>query len=96
MTASSSLTLPDVMSAEEVAHLLDCSVDTVELEARQHRLPGLKFGRGWRFPREALLQELNRRAAQNLEAEKPQPRTGTVVMVPAAPQKSRRQPIPAL
>ena len=49
----------DVMSKEEVALLLECEPSTVEEAARMRELPGLKMGKGWVFPREALIKQIN-------------------------------------
>lgn len=54
--------LDEVLSKEQVAALLQCDVLTVEEKCRNGELPGVKVGRSWVFPREALLQRLNEMA----------------------------------
>ena len=54
--------LDDILTKEQVAELLQCDVLTLEDKARNGELPGLKVGRSWVFPREALLQRLNEMA----------------------------------
>ncbi|SOD27636.1 DNA binding domain-containing protein, excisionase family [Variovorax sp. YR752] len=52
----------EILSKEEVASMLDCEPSTVEEKARTHELPGVKIGRSWLFPRQALMQRLNEMA----------------------------------
>lgn len=83
--------LPDVLTVDAVAELLDCSTDTVEDEARRRRLPALKFGRGWIFPREALLQVLTQRALAHLTVPaSPAPAPKVVAMVSRPQQRQQR------
>lgn len=57
--------MSDILTADEVAALLDCEPSTIQAQARAHELPGIKIGRSWRFPRVALLEVLNRKALEN-------------------------------
>lgn len=57
--------MSDILTADEVAALLDCEPSTIQAQARAHELPGIKIGRSWRFPRVALLEALNRKALEN-------------------------------
>lgn len=57
----------EILKAEEVAKLLCCDDNTIEEKARQGKLPGLKFGRGWVFPRDALIETINQMAKQEAE-----------------------------
>jgi excisionase family DNA binding protein len=77
----------EILTKQEVAQLLDCELSTIEEKARTRELPGVKIGRSWIFPRQALLQRLNEIALAKPDAPKP---TG-VIMQP----KGRRAP-PAL
>ena len=52
----------DILNKDQVASLLDCEPSTVEEKARNHELPGVKIGRSWLFPRQALMQRLNEMA----------------------------------
>ena len=74
----------EILTVEEVAALLMCTRETVELCARQGKLPGLKFSRSWVFPREALLQRVNEMA---LAGAPPQ-------CSPMASAPSRRRQVP--
>jgi hypothetical protein len=51
--------LPPILDSKDVSELLQCSIRTVEDYARAGRLPSLKFGDGWVFPTEALIQAVN-------------------------------------
>ena len=67
--------LPPILNSKDVAELLQCSVRTVEDYARAGRLPSLKFGDGWVFPSDVLIQAVNRmaevEAAKRAEPQKP-------------------------
>lgn len=56
----------DVLDEVEAAALLDCEPSTVQEGARRGDLPGVKFGRSWRFPRSALLEALHQKAMANM------------------------------
>jgi excisionase family DNA binding protein len=51
--------MSDILTKDEVAAMLDCEPSTVEEKARTRELPGVKIGRSWIFPREALMKRLN-------------------------------------
>lgn len=57
----------DILTTDEVADLLQCDVETVELKLRQGELPGIKPGRSWMCPRQALLDSLNQQALANIK-----------------------------
>ncbi len=59
--ARAPLTRADVMSAREVAALLDLPTSTVYELARRGVLPGCKLGRTWRFLRPAIEAALQTR-----------------------------------
>lgn len=73
--------MPEIqlLTAAKVAELLDCTQQTVEIAARDGRLPGLQFGRSWLFPQDALVEALRLQALANLRAAPP-------ASPPAAPQ----------
>lgn len=50
---------PDVITAQQVAKLLNLSVETVRRWAGLGKLRGVKFGSLWRFSRAAVLSSLN-------------------------------------
>lgn len=55
-----------VFSVSEVAAMLDCAEETVELLTREGNLPGLKSGRSWRYPSHALHLVLTQRALSEM------------------------------
>jgi hypothetical protein len=68
----SSTELPLFMSAAELAEAADCSEERVEELARAGIIPGLKWGRSWRFPREGTLvalADLGRQGARERAAQ---------------------------
>lgn len=77
--------MSDILSKDEVASMLDCEPSTVEEKARNHELPGVKIGRSWLFPRQALMQRLNEMAL----AQPTQPRPQGVIK---SSQKRRAPP----
>lgn len=68
------------MDVIEVAALLRCDPQTVELNTREGRLPGLKFGRSWVYPRAQLLQVIGKLALANTK--EPPPRTERIPTPP--------------
>jgi molybdopterin-binding protein len=48
---------PDLLTAQEVAALLHMHVKRVQLLARQGKLPTVRLGRRWLFPRDQILSE---------------------------------------
>ena len=65
--------MTEILTAQEVADLLDCKPSTIEAKARSHELPGIKIGSSWRFPRAALMEALNRKAMDNQVKREPMP-----------------------
>ena len=63
----------DILDETEVAAMLACEPSTVLTMARERQLPGVQFGRSWRFPRTALLEVVNRRALEHVTAKRPDP-----------------------
>lgn len=59
--------IPDILTTDEVADLLQCEVATVEEKLRRGELPGIKPGRSWMCPRQALLDSLNQQALANIK-----------------------------
>lgn len=43
-------------TSEEMAALLKVTKETIRLKARKKRLPGVRLGRSWLFPRRAVKQ----------------------------------------
>jgi len=96
--------LPELFSVDLFAQLLDCSAGAVEEATRDGRLPGVKYGRSWVYPREAALQVLNAQALENLrrtaedgalEKRAPAATPLRVAMPAAAGRRGRRGMSPA-
>lgn len=84
--------LPDVLTVAQLAELLDCGPETIEDRTRERKLPGLKFGRSWVYPRDAVLQVLQQQALAHVR-----PAGGTTTPSPApagapAPAQGPAQP----
>ena len=94
---------PRTITAESLAEVLECTLETINSEAARGALPGLKIGRSWIFPIEALEESLNERARREAEKRR-QPRAGACSPTPApcpipttAPApKGRRKALPSL
>lgn len=56
----------DVLTPEQVAEVLGCTPEHVNALAASRNLPGVKFGRSWRFPSAALARFLDEQAMANL------------------------------
>ena len=87
--------LPDLVDDVLLAQALNCKPETVHDRALAGDLPGVKLGRGWVFPREAVLEAINDLAREQAKARRagkaPQP---AAVAVPVL-RKSKR-PLPVL
>ncbi len=59
--------MTELLTAQQAAELLGCEASTIQARLVEHELPGVKFGREWRIPREALLAHLNQLASQHLQ-----------------------------
>lgn len=84
--------MSSVLSTNDVALLLRCGDEQVELQARQGILPGLKFGREWVFPQDALLAALNRQAIEESTTRRglPEPTPDTTRPAANAPKMRRK------
>ena len=80
-----------LLTAEQVAALLGCHVETIEAATRDGRLPAVKFGKAWRYPNEALLKVLNEQALQAMEKMAPKAAPGWV-KTPTPPRSRRAVP----
>lgn len=80
--------LNEILDAHEVAEILDCEPNTVREKARRGELPAVKFGRSWRFPKDALLKVLNELALANKPKERPHI---TVAVAPTEPRSRRKK-----
>lgn len=61
-----------IMNAQQVAELLGCSVKTVENHARAGSIPGTKFGDGWVFASDLVIEAV-KTISQQEAAERSQP-----------------------
>jgi hypothetical protein len=66
------MSVAPVLTVDDVAAMLQCKGTTVREIAPQ--LGGLKFGRDWVFPADALLEALNDRARDAMRPKAPAPR----------------------
>ena len=94
-------TLPDVMCADQVAKLCDCEPATIEEATRERRFPGVKLGRSWVYPREAVLAALNSQALANVAPAAPAPGPANAVkalqlvrVAKKAPRRRSPAPLP--
>lgn len=95
--AGLTVNFPDLTSAEQLAAALGCEPETVQARALAGVLPGLKFGRAWVFPRDALLQALNQQAREQADARRAalRPAPAAVGLAPAANRRAK-SPLPEL
>jgi excisionase family DNA binding protein len=57
-----------ILTAQEVAELLCCSIKTVENHARAGSIPGAKFGDGWVFASELVIEAVKAISLREAEA----------------------------
>ncbi len=57
-----------ILTAQEVAELLCCSVKTVENHARAGTIPGTKFGDGWVFASDLVIEAVKAISQREAEA----------------------------
>ncbi|MBQ1764907.1 MAG: helix-turn-helix domain-containing protein [Aquincola sp.] len=86
-----------VYTTPALAELLDCEETTIKDRAAAGDLPGLKIGRSWIFPAEALHQALNELARRDAAARRaPAPRAAVATTSRAAPKRRAPPPLPSL
>lgn len=90
-----------LLTAEEVAALLDCQPSTVEAAWRAGTLPGFRLGQHWRVPETALYEGIHALAMKNCMAAAATPPAPAAVLVgvpnsTAANQRGRRSTPPVL
>jgi len=78
-------TVTPLLTAAQVAELLQCTVRTANESAAAGRLPAVKFGNGWVFPATALLDAVNDLAKQEARAR--------AAPVPARAVKVKARPV---
>ena len=67
--------MEQILTASQVAELLQVHLRTVYKLARRGLIPGRKFGGGWRFSRDEIMKMISSGRLGSLEAELPA--TGT-------------------
>lgn len=85
-----------ILTTAQVAELLRCSERTVEDYARAGRIPGAKFGEGWVFAADLVVEAVKRISLEEAE-KRSKPAAPTPVAVAVAPKPSRKdRKIPGL
>lgn len=87
-----------IWTTEDMAEILRCTAETVEIAARYGRLPGLKYGREWVFPVEATMRVLNGTAIEEMpdRAKRTPAATKVDTTRPAANSGRMKRPRPDL
>ena len=85
--------MTDILTVTEAADLLDCGPATVQELARTQRLPAVKYGRSWRFPRAALVDYLNRQALAHVTTPPKAPSKPPQPLAQSVPQPKRTPPV---
>lgn len=98
-STSPSLVTDDILDPDAAARLCGCEPSSILERLRTGELPGIKFGRSWVLPRDALIKRLNeialaeaaeRRAQAHPEWAVPQPVPTTNQQ--AQPKRGRGRP----
>lgn len=58
----------EILTVEDLALMFDCDEETASARLKCGDLPGLKVGRGWIIPRQALFERLNEMALEEAAA----------------------------
>lgn len=86
-----------LLTPDEAAAALGCEISTVEDKLRAGKLPGVKLGKSWRLPVDALRQHLAAQAMKNLERAGAAPPAPAAIIKAAAAQQRRAPPaLPSL
>lgn len=80
----------------EVAQLLECEPETIAERIKHGDLPGVKFGRSWVIPGQALDQRLNELALEECRKRRQEKESGLQagLMIAQAKKAPRRARIP--
>jgi len=81
-------TVTPLLTAAQVAELLQCTVRTANESAAAGRLPAVKFGSGWVFPATALLDAVNDLAKQEARARAVPSKSKATKVYPSRPNLS--------
>ena len=81
----------DILTPDDVAKSLDCAPETISAKLVAREFPGVKVGRSWRIPAQALIEHLNDEARRNVRS-KPIAAPPVPAAVRTAAVPSRRSP----
>lgn len=62
----------EILTVEDLAQLFSCDKETAAARLTSGDLPGVKVGRGWIIPRQALFERLNEKAREEAAARRAQ------------------------
>ncbi|EPD44563.1 hypothetical protein HMPREF9701_00147 [Delftia acidovorans CCUG 274B] len=62
----------EILTVEDLAELFACDKETAAARVKCGDLPGVKVGRGWIIPRQALFERLNEMAREEAAARRAQ------------------------
>jgi len=82
----------DLLTLDDVAKSLDCAPETISAKLAAHELPGVKVGRSWRIPVQALIEHLNAEARRNVRSSKQSAAPSVPVAVQKTAVPARRNP----
>lgn len=79
-----------ILNAAQAAELLCCSVRTIEDHARAGRIPGAKFGDGWVFAADLLVEAVKAMSMEQAARLKAPSQAAAVAVQPVAPKARGR------
>lgn len=62
----------EILTVDDLAQLFACDKETAAARLNSGDLPGVKVGRGWIIPRQALFERLNEKAKEEAAARRAQ------------------------
>ncbi|WP_160310746.1 helix-turn-helix domain-containing protein [Delftia tsuruhatensis] len=62
----------EILTVDDLAELFSCDKETAAARLNSGDLPGVKVGRGWIIPRQALFERLNEKAREEAAARRSQ------------------------
>lgn len=62
----------EILTVDDLAELFACDKETAAARLTSGDLPGVKVGRGWIIPRQALFERLNEKATEEAAARRAQ------------------------
>lgn len=85
----------NILDLKQIADLLRCSEEQAASQLASGNLPGVKFGKAWIAPAEALLSRLNEIAIEQANERRSRSRPAPTAVSVEASKTVRKQP-PAL